>query len=374
MLRLTTQPTAATPVWSILTDGLPDRPALVQAKPLEGLAVVDVVVIGAGMVGLAAAFEAVQRGQSTIVLEAGPIGGAATLGSAGVIETSGKTSFSQTGSGQGSALERLAALRREGLAASGAAALRALDPTQHIHDAINIPHVVNRLAESIVDGGSRLAPFSRAIGFGNVGGETWVVSTDRARVSGRALIVATGAMVPAPETFGPQLGTAFNPAVRWTFASAIGSAEAMAPSFGGRVMRQTVRGVEQTIHIDGSGRLVVGGIAAETEAAARSVLNRLFATTLGGVALPQFNHVTRSVVAATQDGAAQIHRLGPSGYAVIAPEADGLAVGYALGKAVCAAAIPNSNGHAALPVPIYVAPERPALRLTRRLGVFSFMS
>jgi hypothetical protein len=49
-----------------------------EARPLEGPATADVVVVGAGIAGLSIAYELVQRGRSVIVLDRGPIAGGMT--------------------------------------------------------------------------------------------------------------------------------------------------------------------------------------------------------------------------------------------------------------------------------------------------------
>ncbi|MFM2421942.1 MAG: putative oxidoreductase OrdL [Pseudomonadota bacterium] len=339
----------ASPVWQLNTQA----PWRDQVSGLVGLLSTDVLIVGAGLPGLAAARTAAMGGHSVLVIDAAEIGGSATLGSAGVIDPS------DTPATSADPVERLAALSAETLAARGAAMLSALVAPPATAGAINIADAIDALARDILAHGGKLANNTRAIGFGQIGTDTWVVSTDRARVSAKAVVIATGAMVGAPRSFSGQIRAGFSTDVRWTLASAPGAGLPLTAACAGHVMRQTVAGVERTLHIDDAGRLIVGGLVGSTESEARAVIGRWIGTKLGGVPVPPLVSVSASVVAAPNDQAAQLHRLGYRGYALIAPEQDGLTVGCAMGQSAAEAIIAELRGHAAeLPLPLYMPPPR----------------
>ena len=373
-------------LWAAVTPPGPELPELV------GLAQSDVIVIGAGFTGLSTGLHLREAGVEVAILEAMEPGwGASGRNNGQVIPTLSRPDPEDIVARHGAAGERFIALLRDSASLlfdvarryqieaeqeqagwvqpvhspgrikiaerrvrqwskfGAAVELFSRDQTRDMlgSDAwfggfwnrtgghINPLALSRGLARAMLDRGGRIYARSPAISFERRNGR-WLVKTEQAEISGRALIVATNAYTGEfSKSLMPAMAHEVMPVLSWQMATQPLSETASQTIIPGRQAMSDTHGELYFARYDARNRLVTGGAVIgpgnkpeRLKIIVAERLKRLWPQ-IGQV---EFDYVWNGYVGMTTDFLPRIHRLGPDAYGWTGCNGRAVALSIALGN------------------------------------------
>jgi glycine/D-amino acid oxidase-like deaminating enzyme len=402
--------------------------------PLVGIKSTDVVIVGAGFTGLAAALHLRRAGISTIVLEAAEPGWGAsgrnngqvipTLSRVdpddiiarhriagerfvGLIRDSAQSLFDtireekinaeaeQTGWVQpvhspgrmALAERRVAQWTRAGarvaLLDATAMAKKIGSPSWHggwwapSGGHINPLSLARGLARAVTDRGATIHAHSPALAFSRAG-TRWVVSTTEGRVDARALILATNATTDvASPRLAPTLVREMVPVLSWQMATQPIPEAIRRQVLPERSALSDTHAELRFARYDARQRLITGGAMFGGNAGERLkpvVARRLvemFPALAGVPGGISFDYVWNGPIGMTADQLPRVHRLGPDGYAWVGCNGRGVALALSIGREFARAVLGVPRAELALP---FTEPEPIRFHaIAKRLAPFALL-
>ncbi|MCL4765686.1 MAG: FAD-binding oxidoreductase [Hyphomicrobiaceae bacterium] len=407
-------------LWAAVTPPGPD------ARPLDGDAKADAVVIGAGFTGLAAALHLAGTGADVLVLEAvAPGWGASGRSNGQVIPTLTRPDPDAIVAQLGEAGERFVAMlrdsasllfdlvRSQGIDAEaeqtgwmqpvhtpgrmkiaeqrvaqwskwGAPVelltredVRAMSGSDLWHGGfwnrsgghVNPLALARGLARAVAAKGGRIAVQTPATACERLDGR-WIVRTPRGKVTAKALVLATNAYTGeiAPH-LAPRIARQVVPVLSWQMATRPLGEDLRRIVMPGRQALSDTHGDLHFCRYDARNRLVTGGALIVPVNGAERLrrrigdrLRRMFPE-IGSIG---FDHVWNGYIGMTTDFLPRVHRLGPDGFAWVGCNGRAVALAIALGREIARAIAGVPVAELGLPL----TEPRPlaAHRLLRRLA------